>query len=305
MNRRIVKLITFGTLLGTLSACESGADEVKPAYNRNKTLIYADESFQPFMKTAGETYEGRYPDMHISFEYVSETAALNALIKDETKTAFVTRDFSVAEKKRLRKSHILVNSTIIAKDAVVLIVNDQCTDTTFTLSQLKDILTGTKTTWPATQKTVNVIFDRVQSANFNQLSNLIDRKPFGKNIFALKSNLEVVEYVKAHPDAMGVIGYNWLSDLEDPKIQAIRKNLKIVRIARTSGEKYWEPYFLTIDRNAYPLTRNLWAINKGASDGLNASFINFLEGDLGQRLIDKAGLIPHRKTERQLNFTFE
>jgi hypothetical protein len=46
-------------------------------------------------------------------------------------------------------------------------------------------------------------------------------------------------------------------------------------------------------------------INKDAADGLNSSFVNFLESDWGQRLIDKTGLIPHRKTARQLNFTFE
>jgi phosphate transport system substrate-binding protein len=115
----------------------------------------------------------------------------------------------------------------------------------------------------------------------------------------------VINYVQKNKNTIGVIGYNWIGDLEDPVVQQFRKQFKIMRIARDSNQKYFEPYFRTIDRDEYPLTRFIYAINKGASDGLNASYINFIASDIGQRLVEKAGLIPARKTERQINIISE
>jgi phosphate transport system substrate-binding protein len=280
----------------TLFGC-SRPEDSNDGINRYVTTIYADESFRPFMETSGMTYEGRYPEKTIAFEFVSEQKALRALIDDKTKTAVVSRDFTKEEKVQLKKGKIVVNTTLLAKDAVVLIINNENQDSTLTVDELKSILRGT------TKR--NLVIDQSQSANFLYLSNLIDNQPFGKNVFVHQSNRSVINYVEKNKNTIGVIGYNWIGDLEDPVVQQFRKQFKIMRIARDSKQKYFEPYFRTIDRDEYPLTRFLYAINKGASDGLNASYINFIASDIGQRLVEKAGLIPARKTERQINIISE
>lgn len=289
----VVALFLIGISVISCSRPEDSNDGI----NRYVTTIYADESFRPFMETSGMTYEGRYPEKTIAFEYVSEQKALRALIDDKTKTAIVSSDFTKAEKEQLKKGKILVTTTMLAKDALVLIVNKTNRDTTLTITELKAILKGT------TQQ--NLVIDQSQSANFNYLSQLIDNKPFGKNIYVNKSNKAVIDYVAKNNNTIGVIGYNWIGDLEDPVVQQLREKFKIVRIARESNQQYYEPYFKTIDREEYPLTRSIYAINKGAADGLNASFLNFIESNIGQRLVEKAGLIPARKTERQINIISE
>ena len=46
-------------------------------------------------------------------------------------------------------------------------------------------------------------------------------------------------------------------------------------------------------------------IDKDIHHELLASYINFIASDIGQRLVEKAGLIPARKTERQINIISE
>lgn len=292
MKRFSLQLLLVSTLIGC-----SRPEDSNDGINRYVTTIYADESFRPFMETSGMTYEGRFPEKTIAFEFVSEQKALRALINDKTKSAIVSRDFTAEEKEKLKKGKILVNTTLLAKDAVVLIINNENQDSILTVDELKSILLG--------NTKQNLVIDQSQSANFLYLSNLIDKQAFGKNVFVHQSNRSVMEYVQKNKNTIGVIGYNWIGDLEDPAVQQFRKQFKIVRIARTSKQIYYEPYFRTIDRDEYPLIRSIYAINKGAADGLNASFINFIASDIGQRLVEKAGLIPARKTERQINIISE
>jgi phosphate transport system substrate-binding protein len=273
--------------------------------HRSNAVIYADESFQLFIETAGDTYEGRFPEKTLHFKYVPETVAMNALITDAVKTIFVSRDFTNAEKAKLRKSNIVVTSTVIAHDAIALIVNGQVKDTTITMEQLKRLLTQSDNRWPSTGKPIQVIVDNSQSANFNYLLQLIKGKPFGKNVFAEKSNQAVIEFVKKNPTAIGIIGYTWLADEDDPRVTNFRNGITIMRVAKSAQSTYYLPYYSTIDHSNYPLCRAIWAINKSGGEALTTSFINFLEGDIGQRLVDKAGLVPARKTAREITILSE
>ncbi|MBP6272798.1 MAG: substrate-binding domain-containing protein, partial [Fluviicola sp.] len=159
--KQIALLLFIGLTLFGCSRPEDSNDGI----NRYVTTIYADESFRPFMETSGMTYGGRYPEKTIAFQFVSEQKVLRALIDDKTKTAIVSRDFTKEEKAQLKKGKILVNTTLLAKDAVVLIINNENQDSTLTLDALKSILRGT------TKR--NLVIDQSQSANFLYLSNLI------------------------------------------------------------------------------------------------------------------------------------
>lgn len=273
--------------------------------HRSSALIYSDESFRFFIETAGDTYEGRFPEKTLQFKYMPETMAMNALITDKVKTIFVGRDFTPLEKSSLRKSNIVVQSKCIAYDAIALIVNNQVTDTTLTIDQLKQLLTSSHATWPSNGKPIQLIFDNSQSANFNLLLKLIGGKPFGKNVFAEKNNQAVIDFVKKNPTAIGIIGYTFLADEDDPRVTAFRNGITIIRIAKNANSPYYLPYYSSIDKSNYPLCRPIWAINKSGGEALTTSFINFLEGDIGQRLVDKAGLVPARKTAREINILSE
>lgn len=286
-----------------LTACNTSSTP-KDTPRRGKKTMYADLSFEPLMATSSYTFTGIYPDSELDFVYTSETDAMNAMAQGKTRTIFVSRDFTAKEKKNLRASNITVQSEIFAHDAVTFIVNLGNNDTLLTQKQLKEILTGKNATWPVSKKPLEVVFDRVQSSNFNFMLHWLDGKQFGKDVHATKSTEELIQYVQDHPFTLGVIGYNLISDFDDPEVQKRLKQFRIVGIQDLEGD-YWRPNKASITEEKYPFYRPIWYINSGAPDGLNTGFVHFLSGRQGQLLLEKCELGPGRGTPREINFVTE
>ncbi|MDR0801331.1 substrate-binding domain-containing protein [Fluviicola sp.] len=296
----------FLALVGSgilFSACDN-ASKTKDTPRRGQKTFYADESFQPLMETSSYTFMGIYPDAKLDFVYTGETAAMNAMSQGKTRTIFVSRDFTDKEKKSLHASNIQVESGVFAHDAVTFIINPGNNDTLLTQDQLKNILTGKSTTWPFSNKPIEVVFDRVQSANFNFMLKWLGNASYGKVVHATRSTKELIQYVQNHPLTLGVIGYNFISDLDDPAVKKRLKQFKVVAIQGEEGS-YWRPNKATITEKKYPFHREIWYINSGAPDGLNSGFINFLNGRQGQLLLEKCELGPGKGTPREINFITE
>ena len=50
------------------------------------------------------------------------------------------------------------------------------------------------------------------------------------SVSALKTNQQVIDYVVKNPDAMGVIGVNWLGNRSDTTNLAFREELSLIHI---------------------------------------------------------------------------
>lgn len=296
-----MKTSAFLLLLGSSllwTSCGSPLGKDNDTHSRGYKTMIADESYQPLLRTASMTFSGLYPKATIQFSYRSETEALNALIKDETKTIFVSRDFTDAEKAKLVKSNIQARALVVAYDAVIFLLHPDAADTVLTEARIKELLT-------ANEANKTIVFDQVQSSNFNFLQRHFNIRKYGKNVKALASTPEVVKYIAAHPDAIGVVGFSWFSDLEDPKTQARLKQVKLAYVTCERDGKAYLPDSYNLRESLYPFRKQIYCLNKGAADGLNTGFTVFLEDEQGQLLVHKTGLLPFRKTPRMFNFQFE
>ena len=51
-----------------------------------------------------------------------------------------------------------------------------------------------------------------------------------KNVFAAKSNLDAVKYVSENPNTIGIIGWCWISDTDDPITSKILSSVNLVSL---------------------------------------------------------------------------
>ena len=299
------KILSFAIVSLLMSSCGDAFVHDGPSHSRGKTKIFVEESFKPLFETSIYTFESQYQSAEISAVYCTESQAIDSFIANKTKTLFITRDFTDKEKVKLRKSQVEVRSQVLANDAVALIVHPDNLDSNLTVPGLINVLKGNKNTWETSGKSIDLVFDSQNSANFIYVKKLAGDSPIPSNMFAVNSNKEVIEYVKNHKNALGVIGVNWISDEDDEAVLDFLDGIKVMQVAKDEESDFFKPYQAYIHTKEYPLTRQLWAINKGSRSGLNTGFVNFLHGEKGQLIIHKSSLVPANTPIRMMQIKTE
>ena len=277
----------------------------KNARGRGKAMIMVDESFKPLFDTSIRVFESQFPNAHVVPVYSGESEILSTFYEGKVRTIAISRDFTSKERATLKKMSLEPRSEKIAIDAVALIVHPDNKDTLMDVETLKQILTADNSSWPSTGKSMKIVFDRINSANFNYLLDLTQSKTLSKNVFAVKSNKQVIDYVKKNKDAIGVIGLNWISDEEDFEALNFLDGIQVMAVAKKKGGEYLRPYAGYLWTKEYALTREIWISTIGGKMGLHAGFIAFMFGEKGQLLVQKSELVPARAPIRLMQITTE
>ncbi len=298
---------SFKLVLGCLVLVASCNNPMKvtEAHGIGKAKIYIEESFKPLFDTSIYAFESQNPLADIIPVYKTEEEILQDFFAKKVETMCITRNLTESELAKLKKANIEVRSEILAKDAVALIINPENPDSTISIDQLKAILTGKTKTWSSLKTGINVVFDHENSANFNYLKNLSGVTKVPENVFAVKSNAEVIKYVKNNKSAIGVIGVNWISDEDDPQTLDFLNGIKVMAVSKTATSESFKPYQSYIYDKQYPMTRDLWVVNYAARSGVSSGFLLFMTGEKGQLLIQKSSLIPANMVARVIQLKSE
>lgn len=289
-------------LLGIISpSCKTNTSvgNANQADTSRNVQFISDATFAPILDQ--ELYVFKNIQSHDKPEiiYKSENDALRCLLNDSVHFAFLSRNLSQGELKTLKEHNLHPVVTKFAIDAVSLIVNEASTDTTISVGDIKKMLTG------QAKADKNIVFDNPNSSLVSYLKALIGGGELKqKNIYALKSNKEVVEYVSKHPDAIGITGFSWLNDPDSDYADAVKK-VKVVAVKNENSKDAPDQYFIpsqsTLSLKQYPLIRELYIINCiASSNGTGAEFEHFLVSDRGQRIVLRSGLLPASMPGREI-----
>ncbi|WDF55136.1 PstS family phosphate ABC transporter substrate-binding protein [Mucilaginibacter sp. KACC 22063] len=262
-------------------------------------VIAVDESFKPIIDEEAYVFKGIFTEAKPEFKYVTENEALRDLLNDSVRVAILSRELDTTEARVLKNRTLPPETIPFAIDAVVLIVNKASNDTLITVNDIKKMLNGD------TKTDRNIVFDNPNSSLVRYLKDFSGNKELQqKNIYALKSNKEVLKYVSTHDNAIGIIGFSWLND-PDPDYAADVNNVKIVAVrdenSKAYGKEYYKPSQTSLVLKQYPLSRRLYVINSTGKVGLGRGFADFVSSDRGQRIILKSGLLPDSIPQRLIN----
>ncbi|MBL7883808.1 MAG: substrate-binding domain-containing protein [Bacteroidia bacterium] len=260
--------------------------------------IVVDESFARLFDTQIYTFESIYKNAKIFAKYLPEDQALERMINDSCKVVVMCRDLTENERKQFEQKNIFPKSTKIAEDAIAFIIHPDNTDSLLSVGKIKSILKGNDSLWSQLNSKsnlgkINIVFDNKGSANARYMQDTVLKgESFGKNVFAVNSNPEVIEYVSKNKNAIGILSVNWISDLDDPRVQTFLSQVKVVEVSKQEGESGYKPYQAYIKTKEYAFTRSVYMINRQTRAGLGMGIVSFVAGDKGQLMILKAGLVP-------------
>lgn len=296
--KSLLTVIVLPALL--IAACSTRDKNDRPLDTPTSGFINitADESLRPLIEAQIAAFEGIYAQADIECSYVSESDAVDELMKDSARLAIVTRKFTVDEKKYFTEQMKFNPPEItIATSAIALVVNRQNTDSLISLEEIKAILQGKITTWDQlgnkSKAGIEIVFDSPNSGMIRHLKDSIgqvDKLP--ANCFAASNNEAVIDLVSKNINALGLIGVEWISDKNDSLSNSFLNKIKVVGVSVSKDSTHYQPYQAYIALKQYPLTRKVTILCREARTGLGNGFIAFVASERGQRIVLKMGLVP-------------
>lgn len=294
---KILILISFSVLI----SCSNSSNKPVESPTVGATSIYIDETFLPIIKEQEAVFEAIYPLANLNLTALPEAMVVKALIDDTTRAAIITRELSQNEVKYFNTKKIFPQQLKIASDAVAIIINNKNTDSIFSIQTLEDVFTGKASSWNQINKqsklgNINVVFDNQHSSTIRLIQDSICRdKKISSKLSAVNTNKEVIEFVKNNKNSIGIIGVNWISNSKDSTALSFLKDVTVAYVSRHSIatlENSYQPFQAYIALSFYPLTRNIYFINCGPYAGLAKGFMSFIASQRGQKIIQKAGILP-------------
>jgi phosphate transport system substrate-binding protein len=272
-------------------------------------LVGFDETLQPIADAEMGVFNHVYPDAKVKILYKSELEAVRNLMDDSVRLIFIGRELNKKELDYFASIKLHPVHSKICTDAIALVVHANNKEVQMSYQTVMKILSGEITNWSQIggkhSGDINLVFDKQGSGTVNYVLRETKRDALPKNAYAEKSNKAAIEYVASHENSIGIVGWSWLSDEDDPVALDFLKRVNVVAISPKSdslGKGYYKPYAVEVEARKYPLTRSVYVIQRGAINGLSRGFAAFVEGDIGQRIILKAGLYPATQTERIIQF---
>ena len=298
------------TIVGlTLTACLwASCSDNKSKSGRTDTYssgvidFASDESFSPIIEEEREVFEATYPKAKVNPIYTNESDGMEMLLNKKTYLLITARDFKPEELKNLKDRGYAPRTIRLAYDGLALIINKENTDSCITVKDIARILDGSATKWsdiyPGSKRgDITLVFDNEKSSAVHYAEDsILGGKPItSKNVTAAQTSAEVVNYVAKTPNAIGIIGSNWLNDKRDTTNLTFNKNIRLMSVSKldtATPNNSWKPYQYYIYNNNYPLIRTIYGLLNDPRNGLPWGFAHFIESAKGQMIILKAGLLP-------------
>ena len=276
--------------------------------------IAVDECFAPVIQEQVDVFGALNHEALVIPIFTSENEAFNLFMKDSLRVIIATRQLTANETQIIKERKQAPRTQRLAIDGIALIVNKENMDTLITVSDIKKIMTGKIKDWKEINPKsklgeISVVFDSPNSSTVRFIKDSIcGGEPLSQNVKARSAdsvknvnlqertpNQQVIDYVASTPNALGIIGVNWISNPSDTTNLSFINKINVMAVSRAeeaTDRNSYQPFAAYIGLEKYPLSRSLYIIISDVRGGLPSGFVNFAAGERGQRIVYKAGLYP-------------
>lgn len=276
--------------------------------------IAVDQTLAPLIGAIVDNFMAIYPEARITPVYLPGEEAIERMLDDRSlRLAISTRRLSRDEEAYLRQQQVNPNYAVIGRDGIVLVTAPGNPTSRLTLDQLRGILSGRINRWdeidPANSwGKITLVFDHPRSSTVRYLQDsLLQGEALRQTqLFAAGTTAQVMRDVAGRPGALGIGGWAWVSDGDDPLTDSLLQGLDLVLLERRPDntacqykQQFFGPYQSFLFWRCYPLTRSITIVSRETIFGLGTGLVAYMDGPQGQRIIHKAGLtavhgIPRR-----------
>jgi phosphate transport system substrate-binding protein len=262
-----------------------------PVVSHSTVQIVGSETMRPLIAACAEAFMATRPQADIIVRGGGTGDGMAAILHGIGDVAMASRQVDSNEKEFARSKGIELAASVIALDAIALIVHRDNPVRSLTLPQIKAIFSGEVKDWSTLggpSMGINLAHRAVGSGTaglFEEKISLRNRPPSGK-VFA--TNEEVVAEVASDVRAIGYTGLGALRLAKDKVIS--------IGIVAEGDEAAIRPDEASIRSGTYPLTRQLSLVASRPMPTMMIEFIEFCSGTYGRTLVERSGYLGVERT---------
>jgi phosphate transport system substrate-binding protein len=275
-----------------LTACGSTANAQSSASGSQHTIedIGSDTIVNLALAWA-EAYQTVNPDLRISVSGGGSGTGIAALINGTTDIANASRKIKDEERETAQKNGVEPYEIEIARDAIGVVVHPDNPVQQLTLQQVSDIYRGKITNWKEVggEDRPIVLLSRESNSGTHvyfleqvvRLGQKDNKTLFSQDTLLLPSSEGIIAEVRQNPNAIGYDGLGYIT----PEV-------KMLAIAPDAGGEYVKPSIATVNNGKYPIARPLFMYTNGEPQGDVKTYLAWILGPAGQRIVGDLGFVP-------------
>ncbi len=309
MKRSAPALVLIASLL---SACGDPADpHTDDVPTRGEVLILADEDLRDLVEAERFMFESIYRDAELDIRYLPEAELLKAVMNDSVRCWIGTVRPGGEQETYYATRQIEAEVVLIAMDGIAVLANPTVKLDELSAGEVLHALTYPQTFsaegWngPEGDDPLNSPrpwFPKGGSGVARSLVDSLVGSVAEQRLVAMAgSGLDsMVERVARDPQALGFASFCSLSDLDNPRMKALRDRVKLLAISASDSSAAILPNQSTLADGSYPLRRPVYMVLAEGKSGLGTGFVSFVANHKGQRIILKHGLAPNKVPPREI-----
>ena len=234
-----------------------------------------------------EVFRGLYPLAQVELREGNSRQGVSALFAAECDLAVITRDLLPEERAAAERGRLEVEGYQIARDAVVVVVNQANPVENVTVQELRGIYQGQVTHWADLGGERRPIRPVIQPPESDITAFFVEAVMGGEAMTASSvyetSDSTVVARVRDDREAVGYVTLAGAAEAQ---------GTHALRVATVPGMRYWIPDLEAVHDGRYPLTRFVHAYTRSRGSKLANGLITFITSRDGQQIVHEAGLVP-------------
>lgn len=282
------KLFLIPALL-ILISCGGNSDQqksenVKSDSKKKSIVVKGSDTVLPLAQKEAEVFMKKNPDASVTIVGGGSGVGISALLDGTTDIGMSSRPLKTDEKLKMQEKNIELTETIIAYDALAVIVHPDNKISKLTHEQISDIFTGKITNWKEVggDDMKIIAYSRESSSGTYEFfkEHVMDKKNYASTVLNMPATGAIVQSVSQTKGAVGYIGLAYEST-----------GVKHIEVSYDGGQNYYPPSFENVKNKTYPIARPLYFYHDKKNQEKVGSFIDFILSAEGQALVKDVGYV--------------
>jgi phosphate transport system substrate-binding protein len=283
----------FFSILLILSMSVGGCKKKDETATSGHRLLLTADPYVHLMQQEVEQFMSIYPEVKMEVRGVSTREAVVLLLNDSVHSIVIDRQFNEEEQQVIQQAAIRIVENRIAEDGVAIIVHKQNPISSIRTESVRSIVTNTVKDWSQiTEAQWSGDIDFVLTSKNSGMYELLQKRIFSVSkplepTTVMANQSEVVTYISTHPRSIGCVAASLVND----EIEQI-KVIPVLSKSPDGMEKQYVPRQQEIYNTLYPFHYSLYLYNAEAKTSVGVGFGALVLSNVGQKIIQRAGLVP-------------